>query len=146
MIVVRTAGGCHVVAEWQLEPNEVLEHGGHPPSPRLEVKLAKVDAVNLDCTRLGVVETAEELGERRLAGAVLADDGKRRARGDGEVKVLQNGLTGRWIGERDVAAADLGGRHALGHPGTPDERTSGLHCLLETECCPNGRGGSIESP
>ena len=53
----------------------------------VEVELAQVDAVDLDRARLRVVEPAQQLGERRLAGAVLADDGERRAGGNREVEV-----------------------------------------------------------
>ena len=51
---------------------------------------AEVDAVHLDGARLRVVEPAEQLGQRGLAGAVLADDGERRAGGDGEVEAREH--------------------------------------------------------
>jgi len=61
-----------VLAERQLEADEVLEHRGEAGAPGVEVDLAQVDAVDLDRAGLGIVEAAEELGERRLPGAVLA--------------------------------------------------------------------------
>ncbi len=88
--VVRRAGRGHVVAQRQLEADEVLEHGGDARAPRREIELAKVDAVDLDRARLRIVQAAQQLGERRLAGAVLSDDGERRAGGNGEIEVLQH--------------------------------------------------------
>ena len=52
--------------------------------------VAKIDAVDLDRARLRVVQPAQQLGERRLAGAVLPDDGERRAGGNGEIEVVED--------------------------------------------------------
>ena len=57
--------------------------------------LAHVDAVDLDRARLRVVEAAQQLGERRLAGAVLPDDRDRRPGRDGQIEVLEHGLRRR---------------------------------------------------
>ena len=64
-------------------------------APRREIELAQVDAVDLDRAGLRVVQPAQQLGERRLAGAVLADDGERRAGGNREVEVLEHGRAAR---------------------------------------------------
>ena len=84
--------GCHVVAQRQLESNEVLEYRRHARPPAVEVDVAKVDAVNLDSAGLRVIEPAEQLRQRRLAGAVLADDGQRRPGGDRQIKALKHRL------------------------------------------------------
>jgi hypothetical protein len=39
---------------------------------------------------LRIVQPAQQLGDRRLAGAVLSHDGERRAGGNGEIEVLQH--------------------------------------------------------
>src|SRR5262249_60367763 len=66
----------HVVAQRKLEAGEVLEDGRQPSAPGTQVELAQIDAVELDRSGLRVVEAAEELRERRLARAVLPDDGE----------------------------------------------------------------------
>ena len=78
--VVGRAAGRDVVAQRQLEADEVLEDGGDARAPGLDVEVAQVDAVHLDGARLRVVQAAEQLGQRGLARAVLPDDGQRRAR------------------------------------------------------------------
>ena len=45
-----------------------------------------------DC---GSYKPAQQLGERRLAGAVLPDDGERRAGGNREIEVLEHGRRSR---------------------------------------------------
>ena len=54
----------------------------------VKVELAQVDAVDLDRARLRIVQPAEQLCERGLAGAVLTNDGERRPGRDREVEVL----------------------------------------------------------
>ena len=85
----------------------------------VEVELAQVDAVDLDRARLRVVEPAQQLGERRLAGAVLADDRQRRAGGDREVEVRRAPARRRDSAKRHVAEADLARRQAGGRRGRP---------------------------
>ena len=62
-----------------------------------------------------VVEAAQQLGERRLAGAVLPDDGQRRAGRDREVEPVEHERPAR-VAERHVAEAELGtgGRWRVG--------------------------------
>src|SRR5438876_580723 len=79
-----------IVVQRQLEADEVLKDGGDAGAPRPEVKMAKVDAVDFDGPRLRVVEAAQQLGERRLSGSVLADDRDRRPGGDGEFEMLEH--------------------------------------------------------
>ena len=61
---------------------------------------------------LRVVEAAQQLGERRLARAVDADDRHRGARGDREVEALEHGGQVGPVRERHVAEADLARGHA----------------------------------
>ena len=68
---------CDVVAQRQLVAHEVLEHRGDPTAPRVEVeRRGGRRRRSRSRRRLRVVEAAEQLGERRLARAVLADDGQ----------------------------------------------------------------------
>ena len=82
-------------------------------APLVHVEVAQVGAVDLDGARRRVVEPAQQLGERGLAGAVLADDGQRRAGRDRQVEAAEHLALGAWVGERDVAEADL---RRLGSP------------------------------
>jgi len=49
----------HVVAQWQLQANEVLEDGRDPRPPRCQIKLPQVDAIDRDGPGLGVVQAAQ---------------------------------------------------------------------------------------
>ena len=85
-------GRRDVVAQRKLEADEVLEDRGDARPPRLDVELAQVGAIDFDCTLLRIVQTAEQLGDRRLAGAVLSDDRQRRSGGNGEIEIGQHRL------------------------------------------------------
>ncbi len=80
----------HVVAQRQLQAEEVLEDRGDARAPRRQIELAQVDAIDGDGPGLRIVQAAQQLGDGGLAGAVLAHDGQRRAGGDGEIEVLQH--------------------------------------------------------
>ena len=71
-----------------------------------QIELAHVDSVDLDRAALRVVQPAQQLGQRRLAGAVLSDDRQRRTRRNGQVEAVEHAGAAR-IGKRDVAEADL---------------------------------------
>ena len=118
--VIGRAAGRDVVAQRQLEADEVLEHRGQPRAPRRQVELAQVDAVDLDRAGLRVVQPAQQLGERRLAGAVLSDDGERRAGGDGQVEAFEHGRAAR-VGK--ASRRGNGSRARAGRPrdGVPDD-------------------------
>ena len=88
--VIRSAGGRNVVAQRQLEANEILEHRRQPRAPRLEIELAQIDAIDLDGAFLRVVQPAQQLRQRGFARAILADDGERRAGRNGEVEAIQH--------------------------------------------------------
>ena len=67
-------GGGDIVAHRQLKADELLKDGGHATAPRVERQPAPADAVDLDGARLGVVQSTQELRQRRLAGSVAADN------------------------------------------------------------------------
>ena len=74
----------------------------------------EVDAVDRDRARRRLVEAAQQLHERRLARAVLADDRDDRSGGELEVDVVEHEAVGAGIAERDVFEADAV-VDALGH-------------------------------
>ncbi len=75
-LVVRGARGRNVVAQGKLEACEVLEHRGDSRAPRVDLELSYVDPIHFDRARLRVVESTQQLCQRRLAGAVLPDNGE----------------------------------------------------------------------
>src|SRR5208337_1527183 len=129
--VVGGPGGSHVVAQRELEADEILEDRGHPRSPTIEVKRAQLNAVDLDAALLRIVETAQELRDGRLPGAVLSNDGERRARGNREIEALEHRLTACRIGEGHVAKADLTRRQTSGGSLPQRHRTREVHGFLE---------------
>src|SRR5262249_18330531 len=78
---VRSAAGGHVVAERQLEADEILKYGGDSRAPANDLQRPYGHASHFDRARLRIVKAAKKLGNCRLAGAILADDGERRTRG-----------------------------------------------------------------
>ena len=82
----RRARGRNVVAQRKFEADEILKDRREARAPATKSKLAHVDAVHFDRSGLRIVEAAQQFGERRLARAVLADDGERRAGGNGEIE------------------------------------------------------------
>src|SRR5437867_798423 len=125
--VVRSAPGSHVIAQRQLEAHEVLKHGGQARAPPVQLQGAEVHAVHLYGAILRIIQPAQELGDGSLPGAVLADDGERRAGWDREVEPRQHGLARGRVRERDVAEPDLVGRHPRGRSVAPDEGARGVH-------------------
>ena len=113
--LVGRAAGCDVVPQRELVAHVVLEHRSHPRAVVVDVEVADVDPVDLDRPALRVVEPAQQLGQRRLAGAVDAHDRHRGPGGDRQVEVVEDGPVARVVAEGDVAEPDLAG----GQPGRP---------------------------
>src|SRR5271170_958393 len=88
--VVGRAGRRNIVAQRQLETDEVLEYGRHTYTPFLNVEFPEIDAVDLDRAVLGVVQTAQELGESRLTSPILADDREGRPRGNRQIEAVEH--------------------------------------------------------
>ena len=63
----------------QVVAHEVLEDDADVRAKREEVVLAQIVAVEQDAALVRIVEAREQLHERRLAGAVLADQRKHLA-------------------------------------------------------------------
>ena len=103
-----------------------------PRSPGGEIELAQIDAVDLDRARLRVVQPAQQLGERRLARAVLADDGERRSGGNREIEVIEHRRAAR-VREREIAEADVARRQAGGGAVAGRQRACRTHRRLEAQ-------------
>ena len=142
---VRRSCRGHVVAERQLEADEVLKDGGDARAPRREVQLAQIDAIDLDRAGPRVVQTAEQLGQRRFARAVLPDDGERRACGNDEIELVEHERSTR-VAKADVAKADLArwraGRRAI----AGRQRARRSHRRLDTQHGIHRRRGAVEGP
>ena len=102
----RHVADAHGVAGPELEAEEVLERARQPRAPLVRGHAGQLDAVHQDPAGGRLVELGEELHQRRLAGAVLADDGDDRAGGQLEIHIVQHQALGAGIGERDVLEAD----------------------------------------
>ena len=86
--------------------NGILGDDADLPAQRAAGDVADVDAVDEDAALGRVVEARHERGERRLAGAGVADQRHRPARREHEVDLLEHGPVGR-VAEGDAVEADL---------------------------------------
>ena len=89
---------------------ELLEHGGEAGALRLD-RVAEADllAGELDGAGVGLVDAGEHLHERRLAGAVLADQAVHLARQQVEVGLAEHHVPGEGLGDTADAQHRLGG-------------------------------------
>ena len=128
--------GRDVVAQRQLVADEVLEDGR---DPRRATTPTSSSRRSTPSTRIapvvGVVEAAEQLGERRLAGAVLADDGERPAGGDREVEAVEDRAVGR-AGRRSATSSNRisrAGSPSAGRVAASGSAPAGRHGVGEVE-------------
>src|SRR4030095_6218620 len=116
-LVVRRALGCDIVAQRQLEAGEILKDGGYPRPPAFEIEVANIDVIDLNGAGLRIVNAAQQLGERSLAGAVPADDGAGRSCLNREVESLEDWRSAiTRVRKSHVAAADRPTGHPVGAP------------------------------
>jgi hypothetical protein len=92
----------------------VLKHRPDLLTELIGLEIAQVDAVDEDPSFLRVVKPADELEQRRLAGAVAPNHCQRLARLDGEAQIGERVLLGAGIRERDAFEPDLS-THPLRH-------------------------------
>ena len=69
-----------VLADRAREEEDILLDGRDLRAQRCHVPVAHIDAVDQDAPAADVVDAVDQLGQRRLAGAGLADDGDGLAR------------------------------------------------------------------
>ena len=91
-----------VVGRGEVIADEVLEDDADVGAQRDQVVLAQVVAVEQDAALVGVVEPREQLDERGLAGAVLADERQHLAGVQRERQVAHRPALGAGIAEADV--------------------------------------------
>ena len=70
------AGLGYRFRDGQIQQGIVLEHGRKLPIIGTAVKFPDIRAIEQDTTFCGVIETAQELDQRRFARAVQANDGQ----------------------------------------------------------------------
>ena len=80
---------AEVLAHGRVEEIGLLRDDADGGGERLEREVADVDAVDPHRALGRVVEARDEVAERRLAGAGLADDRRRRPRRDRELDALE---------------------------------------------------------
>ena len=110
-------------------------------------KVAQIDAVDLDGAVLRVVQPAQQFRERGLAGAVLADDGERRAGGNRQIEAVEHRLAAR--PDRRTSRCGSGSRAPAGSarrvvPGA--SAPAGPIACLQTQHRGGRRGGAVERP
>ena len=123
VVQARHVADAHGVAGSELEAEEVLERAGQSRAPFVGGHAGELDVVDQDPAGVRLVELGEQFHQRRLACAVLADDGDDSAGGQFEIHIVQHEAIGPGISERDVLEADaLGEAGGHGQVGRRDER------------------------
>src|SRR5262249_56851657 len=105
-----------VLAHGQLVLVEVLEDDADAAVEVLFVPALEVAAVEEEAAVGGLVRARQELDERRLAGAVVPDEGEALPRRDEHVDVAERPLFRSGVTEADALEADaflLAGRRQL---------------------------------
>ena len=111
VVEARLVADADALAGDQLEAEEVLERAGQALPPRRARHRGDVDAVDRDAARRRAVHAGEQLDQRRLAGAVLADDGHDGAGRQRDVDVVEGQAVGAGVAERHVLEADPVAQH-----------------------------------
>src|SRR5690606_20236586 len=83
--------GADVLADHHLVAREVLEDHADPLAERALVPLLEIPSVEQDPAGGRPIEPRQELDQRRLPGAVLADEREARAARQMQIDVLERG-------------------------------------------------------
>ena len=102
----RHVADAHAVARAELELEEILKRAGEARAPRVGGNARERRAVDENVARRRLVHLGEQLHERALAGAVLADDRDDGARGEIEGHVVEHERLRAGIRERHVIEAN----------------------------------------
>ena len=94
VLEVRDVAGADVLADLELVAREVLEDDADAPAQRAGLPVVEVEPVEQDAALVGPVQARQQLDQRRLAGAVLADQRQALARPQCEADVAHGRL--RW--------------------------------------------------
>ena len=95
-----------VAADRAVEEEALLRHHDDVPAQRRRLHAAQVLTVDPDRARRGVVEAADQLGERRLPGAARADHRDPLAGRDHEVEIGDGRRRVGGVAERDAVDLD----------------------------------------
>ena len=128
----RRVADADVLGRDELVPDEVLEHAADPLAQLARVHVAQVHAAVEDLPLGRIVKAHEELHERRLAGAVLADDGG-PAGVEPEARSGEDGGLVR-MGEREAVEIDVGQRKLLERPARRAGVSSGQVARSPSSC------------
>ena len=126
------------VARAELEAEEVLERAGQPRAPLVGRHARQRRVVDEDRARRRLVHLRQQLDQRRLAGAVLADDGDDRAGGQRQRHVVEHEARRARVGERHVLEADAAGAARRAPADRPTRRA--------TPRSPRARRGAASRP
>ena len=91
-----------IVAGAEIVADEILEDDAHVSAQRIEIVFAQVVAIEQDAAFVRIVEAGEKLHERRLAGAVLADQREHLAGVQREAEMAYRPSLGAGIAKSDV--------------------------------------------
>ena len=94
------------VAGAEFEAEEILERAGEAIAPLGGGQARERRVVHQDRAGRRLVHLREQLDQRGLAGAVLADDRHHCAGGQGERHIVEHHAGGAWVGERYVLEPD----------------------------------------
>src|SRR5262249_17863780 len=94
------------LASLELETEEILECAGQALAPGLWLYPGQIDVVDHDPARVGGVELGEQLDQRGLSRAVLADDRYHRTGRKEEVDVIERCRASARVAERQAFEVD----------------------------------------
>src|SRR6266851_3734523 len=108
-LLIRHYWAAHdqVLVDRGREEDRVLEGHADVRAQGAQLKVADVDAVEEDLAFGHVVQTREQVGERRLAAPGAPHDAQRLPRFDGQVDVAQDPVVGLRVLEPDAAELDV---------------------------------------
>ena len=91
-----------VLVEAQVIADEVLENDANRAAHRLEIVVTQIDPIEQNAPFRRIIQPCEQLDERRLPGAVLANEGDALARMQAEVHMPQRPGVAAGVAKTDV--------------------------------------------
>ncbi len=100
---LRNSSDADVQARCQIVVDEILENDPDLFVQLLHVVIAQVHSIQQNHAGSRIVQAGQQLHERRLALAILADQCDVFAWRDAEIQILQHQAIGSWIVEAHIA-------------------------------------------